>query len=679
MTILTVSADRSLGSVLERIVESRPEWVVLVRTMSDRADVYYYAFRPYEIEALGTGNPALRALAISEVMDLHEWMSSAMARVQRMTSQGGQKGVAAGRVVELDAAGRISAVREPQLKEAGHGGGTTSALPPNLGSFRGGGASTGGGQRVVGTRAGSYPPTSPAAETEVTISAQTKAEIQVGANELVDFRIEIASEAMPLSVAKTAVAKTDVPIVVSLSVENDAIEIVQEQERTVDPPASKQPRTGYFLIKGVRTGVSRLAVRFRQGGSDLGVIGLALEVVDQAVMPSLALGKASAAPRDPDEDDKLALLVEQRTEGGEVFYQYTLHSEALGLPYRKLRSNALLDRGGGPAAAPLAFVERIYDRVTQELKSFDDLNELQREARALGVNLCQELLDKAVTKELWPLRARIKVIQIVSWEPYIPWELVRLHDPDTGEIDDRFLAEYGMVRTLADEMPLRELPMVRWGYLGATFPMGTYPQVGAELDYFTGTSCESLNGRGIKPEAISATRDAFYDVLAKDEFDVLHISCHAESAHQSIERASLIISDETPPGASQARPVEVDTITVQAEARLKGRHPLVFLNGCETGRVGAVLTSWGGWPNVFLRAGAAAFVGSAWAVRDKPAAKFSTVFYNALLDGRTLAEAATEARSAAKQMGDASWLAFKVYGHPRARRAVRDDSKQRYK
>ena len=156
--------------------------------------------------------------------------------------------------------------------------------------------------------------------------------------------------------------------------------------------------------------------------------------------------------------------------------------------------------------------------------------------------------------------------------------------------------------------------------------------------------------------------------LAAGDFDVLHISCHAESPQQSIDRAKLVIGDEIPPGSSQARLVEVDTITVEAEARLKQRKPLVFLNACETGREGAVLTAWGGWPNVFLRAGAGAFVGSSWPVRDKPAAVFSIAFYNALLDGKTLAEAAEAARAAAKKLGDASWLAFKVYGHPRARR-----------
>ncbi|HSO08226.1 MAG TPA: CHAT domain-containing protein, partial [Pelomicrobium sp.] len=511
-------------------------------------------------------------------------------------------------------------------------------------------------------------PASPAG-IEVVLSAETRAEVDVGASARVPFQIELAGEAMPLAVSQPARARQDLPIVVSISAENDAVAIVRAHEYSVEPPAPGQPRTGFFTVKGVRPGVARLAVAFRQGGSELGVIGLVLEVLQAGAGTAPARGQATAAPRDVADDDKLALLVEQRVEGGQVFYEYTLHSEALGLPYRRVRSKPLLDRGGGAAATALAFVERIYERVTRELKSRDDLQQLQREARALGASLCQELFDPEVARLLWPLRERIRLVQIVSWEPYIPWELVRLRDPESDEIDDRFLCEYGLVRTLSDDMPPKALPMGRWAYLGAAFPMGSFPPVGAELDYFTRTSPESLRARGITPEAIAATRDAFYDALAEGDFDVLHISCHAESPHQSIERASLIIGDETPPGDSKARLVEVDTITVEAEARLRPRRPLVFLNACETGRVGAVLTAWGGWPNVFLRKGAGAFVGAAWAVRDKPAAVFSSAFYNALLDGRNLAEAASAARAAAKQLGDASWLAFKVYGHPRARRS----------
>jgi CHAT domain-containing protein len=266
------------------------------------------------------------------------------------------------------------------------------------------------------------------------------------------------------------------------------------------------------------------------------------------------------------------------------------------------------------------------------------------------------------------LRSRIKVVEIVSWEPYIPWELVRLRDPDSGEIDERFLAEYGLVRKLPDHMPSRTLPMAKWVYLGATFPQNSLPTVGAELSYFTDASPTSLLGHGITPAALPATADAFYEAVAAGDFDVLHISCHGESKHEAIDQATLIIGDEIPPGGSQKRLVQVDTVTVKAEARLQQRHPLVFLNACETGQIGPVLTAWGGWPNVFLRQGAGAFVGTSWSVYDNPAASFATTFYNTMLAGKTLVEAANAARAEAKNWGDVSWLAFKVYGHPQARR-----------
>ena len=644
--VVTVAADRSVESIVRRIHDEKSRWVVVVRAPLASAEVYYYAFRYYELEQLAEERPERKKWTIELAMSLSEGMSSRTSLNRRLTGPAhGHYGPAAARIVDFDAAGNVVAIGEQEAA-------TWPGAPR--------------GEPMRDARA-AVPV--PAAGIEVTISAETKSQIQVGANEPVDFRIELSSEAMPLAVSKAVQANNNQPIVVSLTAENDAVQILRDREYTVDPPVPRQPQRGFFLVKGSRVGVSRLAVAFRQGGTELGIIGLAVEVVEAAASSERAQGNATAAPRDFADDDALLLIVEQRVEGGELFYQYILHSEALGLPYSKLRSKPLLDRGGGPAATVLAFVERVYERVTPELKSFDDLKQLQIEARELGVSLCRELLDPAVASQLWRLRDRIKLIQIVSWEPYIPWELVRLRDPESGDIDDRFLAEYGLVRTLADEIQPRELLMAEWGYLAAVFPMGTLPPVGAELDYFTGTTAESLCGHGIKPRLIPATRDDFYEALAELDYDVLHVSCHASSPHQSIERASLIIGDETPPGGSKPRLVEVDIITVEAEARLRRRRPLVFLNACETGRVGAMLTAWGGWPNVFVRAGAGAFVGAAWAVRDKPAAAFSTAFYNALLDGKTLAEAAGAARASAKKLGDASWLAFRVYGHPRARRA----------
>jgi hypothetical protein len=653
--VLQVAADRSLESVLRRIREELAVWVVLTRP-SPREPVYYYAFRSSELKRIAADHPELLSQPMDVAVPLHESTSSGTARSERPATASGHSELTAARIVEFDAEGRVTAIGvlgdDIQEVDSPDPFGAEKPGPIAPPRWRG------------GVRA---PPRDLLeVEIELTVSAEVAAEINVGATGLVAFQIERTSEANPLATYAHTTAGSNEPIAVSLASDDDAVEIIQHDRVTVDPPAPGERENGIFRIRGLRPGVVRLAVAFRQGGTELAVVALTVEVVEADARSGQATSKAGAQPRDMADDDKVLLTIKRTQEGGQIYYDYFLESERLELLHAP-RSKPLLDRGDGPAATERAFVERIYDRVTSELRSRDDLLQLQREARALGVNLCKELFDPHVVELLWPLRHRISTIQVVSWEPYIPWELVRLQDPVSEEIDDRFLAEYGLVRTLSDVPPARFLPMDRWAYLGAVYPLGSYPEVGAELDYFTATSEDSLRGRGIPAEAIAATRDAFYDALATSEFDVLHVACHAESLHNSIERASLIIGDESNPAGAPV-PIEVDTITVQAEARLKARRPLVFLNACETGRVGAMLTAWGGWPNVFLRAGAGAFVGSAWAVRDKPARTFSTSFYNALLDGKTLSEAADEARAEAKKLGDVSWLAFKVYGHPRARR-----------
>jgi len=46
--------------------------------------------------------------------------------------------------------------------------------------------------------------------------------------------------------------------------------------------------------------------------------------------------------------------------------------------------------------------------------------------------------------------------------------------------------------------------------------------------------------------------------------------------------------------------------------------------------------------------------------------KFSEAFYRALIDGASMAAAATAARAAARVSGDPSWLAYAVYADPTA-------------
>ena len=99
-----------------------------------------------------------------------------------------------------------------------------------------------------------------------------------------------------------------------------------------------------------------------------------------------------------------------------------------------------------------------------------------------------------------------------------------------------------------------------------------------------------------------------------------------------------------------------------------------MLNACQSGREGLQLTGVGGFAQAFLTAGAGMFVGTLWSVVDKPARIFVEALYGALIDGKTLGEAATIARAESSKVEASSWLAYAVYGDPLSKLMLEPDS-----
>ena len=114
-------------------------------------------------------------------------------------------------------------------------------------------------------------------------------------------------------------------------------------------------------------------------------------------------------------------------------------------------------------------------------------------------------------------------------------------------------------------------------------------------------------------------------------------------------------------------PLTPENLNVCARS-LPANCPLVFLNACETGRVGQSLSELGGWPKQFLGAGASAFLGTLWKVSDRQAREFAKIFYTEFLAGTPIGEAVRVSRREIHQRypGDPSWLAYTVYAHPLA-------------
>ena len=97
--------------------------------------------------------------------------------------------------------------------------------------------------------------------------------------------------------------------------------------------------------------------------------------------------------------------------------------------------------------------------------------------------------------------------------------------------------------------------------------------------------------------------------------------------------------------------------------------PLVFINACRSAGQAARYNRLDGWASKFLKAGAAAFIGSLWAIRDTTAPRFAERLYEQLRYEASLGQAAMTARREALSQsgdGDPTWLAYSVYGNPRA-------------
>ncbi len=183
------------------------------------------------------------------------------------------------------------------------------------------------------------------------------------------------------------------------------------------------------------------------------------------------------------------------------------------------------------------------------------------------------------------------------------------------------------------------------------------PETQIERDYLI----ENFNAFEVEP-----TSKAARDIIKEPGlFDLLHIACHGQASGNAIYEASLLMEGRVDPMNNYISDLFPERIARNFSNLLAGDNtPIVFVNACQTGKAGKRVTSVGGFADAFLSAGAGAFVGTLWSVGDAPASHFAMSFYNALREGKTLAQAANDGRAAARARDLSTWLAYEVYGHP---------------
>jgi CHAT domain len=437
-----------------------------------------------------------------------------------------------------------------------------------------------------------------------------------------------AMEAFPVSPAGTTV---------TITVSAPGLIPVGDLEQDLAVPSSRDSRPVRFGFIAGPAGLHRVDVRAFIGGTCLAELALQISIEPGAALeegsPRAALMAALAA-----EPGEVTLQVSRAAQGG---YSFQLLSEAL-------YPMVLIDRLAGDPRTVVAQMVAELRAMSRGQSPFVNPALVRNRLRSLGATLWADVVPKVIREQFWAQRDRIGLFTIASDIDTVPWEL--LYPVDLNNEDGFLVEQFPVVRRVYGQGRARTLRLNK----GAGFIVPPKSPANA-MDEVAGV-------RGILPADVidRGTEAGLAQVINLLDAvpSVLHFAGHAAFTDDG---GSLISLDGGPlrPG---------DLAYARQKRAFEAVSPLVFLNGCRTAGEIPGFTQMNGWAQEFMGAGAAAFIGSLWAVRSSSARTFAEEFYRALVHGRqALGAASLQARQAiAADEGDPTWLAYTVYGNPSA-------------
>lgn len=412
-----------------------------------------------------------------------------------------------------------------------------------------------------------------------------------------------------------------------------------------------EPLPHRFPLRATEAGPGRIRVLAFHEGSPLGALALAPTVTAADAQDAPAERRSHESPiempRVVQPPDLQMLILEGRSGGNPAFtIRLTAADPGLGLYLKPF----------GPVELrmdPLDYFEDFFQGIEDlPLRTAEERQIAEVRLASKGLSLFNALFPDDLKVLLWELRERITTIEIESEEPWIPWELCRLEGKENDEVQEGpFLCQgYAITRWIPG---IGRRPSLSLNRLGLVVPADSnLPFAPAEREYML-----SLAGDGRQVEPVSASFLKVRAALASGNYDGWHFSGHGLFSDEDPNRSGIQLE-----GGIPFTPDELS-----GEVKNLGRaRPLVFLNACQIGRSALSLTDVGGFAPQFLRAGAAAFIGSYWSIFDQPALEFARNFYDRLLSGDPISQAAKTAREMIRPLGDPTWLAYTVYADPTA-------------
>jgi hypothetical protein len=426
--------------------------------------------------------------------------------------------------------------------------------------------------------------------------------------------------------------------------------------RAVVPvPEPGMPEELVFEIEGVAPGPAEVWVEVRLGPRKLSTMVLQPHFGAKAAVRTWAVGH----PARPEPAAVEMTIIEEKVEGS-VRLRFIVKSRDLHVRLDCQSKQLRIEKA--------TYIADIYGKIATEYgTSGTDFARYLRQIENLGGGLVTELAPMDVRRAFWQFRNRIGSIEVISDDPTIPWEVGFLTDPETDLVssDSRFLGELGLVRWFQNQGFPPAFLRARRGQ--ARYVVPDYPDRSGLSLPNAKREAEMLKELFDAAEIEPTSDRVLQDLREGEVADLYHFCCHGEAETKGIWKSRLRMRGRMSPEGYVGDDISVDDVRNRTQIGRDGRRPIVFLNACNTGRIGNTLTSTGGMAEAFVKSGAGLFVGALWAVGDRVAQHFSCAFYEALLEGCSVTEAAGAARIAARDAKEPTWLAFTVYGHPHGR------------
>jgi hypothetical protein len=255
-------------------------------------------------------------------------------------------------------------------------------------------------------------------------------------------------------------------------------------------------------------------------------------------------------------------------------------------------------------------------------------------------------------------------VQIVTDEPCVPWELMRMTDREraAGIAPELLAIRHCVGRWLAEESAAMRQRITIGKIAVSASSYESVATVSAKLPW--AASEQKLMVDDYRAAPVPLMSDPMLDFLEHGAVQAVHLACHGKMSITDPD-ASVLVMEDTP---NDLTPLSIARSEVCAGLGIQ--HPLVFLNACEVGAAAASMSLVAGFPAAFLYSGAAALVSPLWAVNDERARKIAEEFYREVFiagGGKPLGAVLRDLRARWKEEKHLTYLAYVLYGDPMAK------------